>query len=245
MTKTNLLIFCAFLVPACAGGDSDDDETTAGSIAETSTSSDAMTTTMTTDMTTTMTTTTATTASTLTTDSPESSGSEDTASTGEPAELSCESYCSIYLTECVDFSEYSNEADCLSNCAAWPVGEQSDTAVDSLGCRIYHATVAGSTDPDVHCPHAGPSGAATCVQAAAPDCDSYCTLFATNCVDGLYTYDDNDDCLTQCATWYPGTAKDTAGHTIGCHAYHAGAAEADPDLHCPHSGAGGGGICVL
>jgi hypothetical protein len=245
MTKTNLLLLCALLIPACAGGDGDDtnaEDTTGGSINEPSTGTDP-TTTMTTDMTTTMTTA-PTTAETLTTTDSADSGTDDT-STGEPADLSCESYCGTYMTACADFAEYANDDDCLSNCMQWPVGLLEDTEGDSLGCRLYHAGVAGQTEPDMHCPHAGPSGDGICVAAAAPDCATYCTDFAANCVDDLYTYDDNDDCLAQCGTWYAGTSKDTAGHTVGCHTYHANAAMEDPGLHCPHAAAGGGGICVL
>ena len=36
---------------------------------------------------------------------------------------------------------------------------------------------------------------------------------------------------------------DTTGNTIGCRLYHAGAAAADPVLHCPHAGPTGGNVC--
>ena len=42
-------------------------------------------------------------------------------------------------------------------------------AGDSLGCRIYHSTVASSIDPSVHCPHAGPNGDGICADDGAPD----------------------------------------------------------------------------
>jgi len=249
MPNTKLLLLCALFASACAGGDGDDtnaDDTTGGSVDPTTSSSDTMTTgvTMTTDMTTSMTTA-PTTAETLTTDDTlDSSGTDDT-STGEPADLSCESYCSIYAATCADFAAYANDADCLANCAQWPLGVENATEGDSLGCRQYHVTVASQTEPDVHCPHSAPNGDGICIDALAPDCATYCSSFEQNCTDDLYTYADNDDCLEQCGTWYAGTAKDTAGHTVGCHTYHSGAAMADPETHCPHAGAGGGGICVL
>jgi hypothetical protein len=241
----------ALFLTACAGGDDDDgmadDDTSGGSVGETSTgmTTDPMTTTMTTAPTTaeTLSTTTdpATTDATTETTDPDTGDS----STGEPPELSCESYCSIYAASCVDHSEYSNEQDCLDNCAQWPIGEAADTGIDSLGCRIYHATVAGSTDPETHCPHAGPSGDATCVTADSPDCATYCTRYFENCTGDLNAFMDEGECNAECATWYPGTFKDTAGHTIGCHSYHAMAAAQDAETHCPHAGPGGGGICVL
>jgi hypothetical protein len=247
MTKTKLLLLSALFASACAAGDGDDtnaDDTTGGSVDPTTTTDPATTdpsTTMTTDMTTT-----APTSLTMTTDDTmDSSGGTDESSTGEPADLSCDSYCSIYATACADFAEYANDADCLANCAQWPVGVQDETEGDSLGCRLYHVTVASQTEPDMHCPHSGPSGDGICVEDLAPDCDTYCADFEANCIGDLYTYEDTADCLEQCSAWYPGTAKDTAGHTIGCHTYHAGAAMADPEEHCPHAGAGGGGICVL
>lgn len=249
MTKTMTLLLSLSLLPACAGGDDDDDGMNAdsgsvgGSDDSTGGTSAGMTS-MTGDPTTAPTTA-ETLSTTATTDEDSSSGAADSSSGEPPAELTCASYCEVYLSGCVDFSEYANDQDCLDNCAQWPTGEAADTAVDSLGCRLYHATVATSTDPAIHCPHAGPSGAATCVTENAPDCGLYCSRYFESCVDGLNAYDDEADCMAQCAGWYPGTAKDVDGDTIGCRAYHAGAAVADPDTHCPHAGPGGGGICVL
>ena len=41
----------------------------------------------------------------------------------------------------------------------------------------------------------------------------------------------------------PAAVGDTSGNTIGCRLYHAGAAAADPVLHCPHAGPTGGDVC--
>lgn len=169
---------------------------------------------------------------------------DESGSTGG-AEITCEAYCGLYAEACVDFSEYANEQHCLEHCAQWPVGAADDTGHDSLGCRIYHATVAKSTDPDFHCPHSGPSGDGVCVRDEAPDCDLYCTRYFNACTDDLNAYADTDDCMMQCSTWYPGSLDDVVGHTVGCRAYHAQAALGGPDEHCPHAGPGGGGVCVL
>jgi hypothetical protein len=186
-----------------------------------------------------------TTSTTTTGDSSISTTAGDTEGDSEQPALTCADYCGIYLEACGDFSAYANEQHCLDNCAQWPVGSADDTESDSLGCRIYHATVAASVDANFHCPHAGPNGDGVCVAAGAPSCTLYCSRYLTNCTEDLNAYIDEADCMTQCSTWYPGTEDDLVGHTVGCHTYHAGAAAAGPEEHCPHAGPGGGGVCVL
>ena len=166
-------------------------------------------------------------------DAPTTGGTTTDGTTGAPTttdpttggvELTCESYCEIYATACKDFSEYDNTDACLAQCGQWPLGEVNATAGDSLGCRLYHVTVASTTDPNVHCPHAGPNGAATCVEAGAPTCEAYCSKYFANCKDDLNLYIDEADCAAKCAEWYPGKENDAAGDSVGCRLYHAGAA---------------------
>ncbi|HEY1585752.1 MAG TPA: hypothetical protein VGH63_08685 [Polyangia bacterium] len=86
---------------------------------------------------------------------------------------------------------------------------------------------------------------------AAPTCAAYCAKIQMNCVaDGdagsNVQYPDSATCQTYCATgagWAVGMIGDTAGNTIGCRLYHAGAAAADPVTHCPHAGPTGGDVC--
>jgi hypothetical protein len=182
--------------------------------------------------------------------SPDTDGDEDSGSgssdTGEPVgDLDCSTYCSIYMDACQDYSEYANAQHCLDHCGQWPIGAVEDTAADSLGCRTYHVTVASSTDPHLHCPHSGPSGEATCVDADAPTCDLYCTRYFSNCTDDLNLWADMDMCLAQCGLWYAGSVADTVGHTIGCRAYYANLAAGDAEANCIHAGPGGGEQCVL
>jgi len=210
-------------------------ETTAGESTAAPTTTEAPTTdATTTDATTTAATTTAATTTDATT----------TDATTGGVELTCESYCEIYATACKDFSEYDNTDACLAQCGQWPPGEVNATAGDSLGCRLYHVTVASTTDPNVHCPHAGPNGAATCVEAGAPTCEAYCNKYFANCKDDLNLYVDEADCAAKCAEWYPGKENDAAGDSVGCRLYHAGAALGDAPLHCPHAGPGGADVCV-
>jgi len=168
----------------------------------------------------------------------------DLTTTGEPVELTCENYCALYATGCADFSKYANDQDCLSQCKQWPEGIAGETAGDSLGCRLYHVGVANQVDANVHCPHAGPTGADVCVAADPPQCQDYCDTYLKNCTDKLNAYVDAADCLAQCGEWYPGTAADTMGDTVGCRIYHAGVAMADANTHCPHAGPGGAMVCV-
>ena len=90
------------------------------------------------------------------------------------------------------------------------------------------------------------------VNGNAPTCAAYCAKIAMNCVagdgggSGNVQYPDNATCMSTCATaaaWAPGMTGDTTGNTVGCRLYHAGAAAADPVLHCPHAGPTGGDVC--
>ncbi|MCY1071929.1 hypothetical protein OV090_44705 [Nannocystis sp. RBIL2] len=187
------------------------------------------------------TTTTSPTTPTSTTD--DTTTTTDTTTTG--GEVTCEAYCGIYLDACTDFAEYDNMQACLDQCGQWPVGTPADTAGDTLGCRLYHVTVASTVDANEHCPHASPNGAGVCVDAGAPSCDDYCTDYFANCTADLNMYNDEADCLDQCGHWYPGTSADVDGDTVGCRLYHAGVAATDDELHCPHAGPGGAGVCVI
>lgn len=172
---------------------------------------------------------------------------DDTGQDTGPAleDPTCEAYCDLYLDACQDYSEYANEQHCLDHCAQWPVGMVEDVGGDSLGCRTYHVTVAASTDAALHCPHAGPSGMHTCVDAEQPTCELYCTRYFGNCQGELDLWADMDECMSECSGWYPGTITDDHGHTTGCRAFYANLAAADAELHCPNAGPGGGEACVL
>lgn len=175
-------------------------------------------------------------------DPDDGSSSDDGPAAGDPT---CEAYCEIYRGACQDFSEYANEQHCMDHCAQWPVGTAADVGGDTLGCRTYHATVAASTDANIHCPHSGPGGDHTCVAEAAPSCELYCTRYFGNCEGALNLWADMDECVAGCEGWYPGTSTDDSGHSIGCRAFYANLAAADPELHCPNAGPGGGAVCVL
>jgi hypothetical protein len=87
------------------------------------------------------------------------------------------------------------------------------------------------------------------VDGATPvSCSTYCQTILQNCtaadgsVGGTAQYNDSVDCENTCALLPMGTYGDTAD-TVGCRQYHATLAAQDPVMHCPHAGAGGGGVC--
>jgi len=77
----------------------------------------------------------------------------------------------------------------------------------------------------------------------APDCAAYCTQIQSVCNMTNLQYKDQTDCMRHCAAYPVGTDADMAGNTVGCRAYHAGAASGNAGLHCPHAGPSGGGAC--
>ncbi|MCY1057477.1 hypothetical protein [Nannocystis sp. SCPEA4] len=224
-----------------AASDGTQGTTTGTATDETTTTTGTEGTTETTSPTTTSPTTTTTSPTTTTTT--DATTTEDTTTNG--GELTCEAYCGTYMEACTDFAEYDNMQACLDQCGQWPAGTPADVDGDTLGCRLYHVTVASTVDADVHCPHASPNGSGVCVAADAPTCADYCTDYLANCTDDLNSYNDEADCLDQCGHWYPGTAADTVGDTVGCRLYHAGVALTDAETHCPHAGPGGAGVCVV
>jgi hypothetical protein len=158
-------------------------------------------------------------------------------------EFTCETYCAIYLGGCASPGEYEGEEDCLDQCAQWPIGEPGALTGDSLHCRANHASMASMSDV-MHCAFAGPSGGGVCVDPNAPTCADYCSLYFANCTGGLNLYADIDDCLVQCAGWYPGLENDTTSDSVACRTYHADVAGGDDVVHCPHAGPDGGHVCV-
>ncbi|HEX6836627.1 MAG TPA: hypothetical protein VF334_08645 [Polyangia bacterium] len=84
---------------------------------------------------------------------------------------------------------------------------------------------------------------------SAPTCAAYCAKIQMNCTGGdaggNEQYASESGCNSYCgsAGWGVGMIGDTSGNTIGCRLYHAGAAAADPVLHCPHAGPTGGAVC--
>jgi hypothetical protein len=167
-------------------------------------------------------------------------GAEATTCEGEPD--TCEAYCALVETACtgdnaIDFGG----ASCAETCAAYPPGEDGDMGNDSAHCRLYHVGVASMTDPEVHCPHAGPDGGGQCV---ASTCDAYCALVETACTGDNAIDFGETGCADTCAAYPPGEDGDMGNNSAHCRLYHVGVASmTDPEVHCPHAGPDGGGQC--
>ncbi|HEX4354202.1 MAG TPA: hypothetical protein VHZ95_14835 [Polyangiales bacterium] len=89
-----------------------------------------------------------------------SSGSSASAGSGGGAAVAvnCSTYCSLAVgMMCTGTLQlYSDAAACQTGCAMIKAGgTASDAAGDTLGCRIYHLTLANSSAANsvTHCPH--------------------------------------------------------------------------------------------
>lgn len=68
----------------------------------------------------------------------------------------CEGFCAIATSICP--TEYPDVDGCLASCAGFADTEPydiNDVSGDTLACRLYHLTIAATSDGDsqVHCPH--------------------------------------------------------------------------------------------
>lgn len=106
--------------------------------------------------------------------------------------------------------------------------DDADTDTDTAGTAV--GTTAATAEP-------------TTGGAADVTCADYCTAITANCTGATAQYGSMEACMGSCTAFDVGTAADTAGNTLGCRLYHAGAAKADPATHCVHAGPGGAGVC--
>ena len=182
--------------------------------------------------------------------------------------LDCPTYCTTIQATCTGAnSQYSDMAHCTGTCGEFDVGASTDTGgQNTLGCRLYHAQNAMLTmDTATHCPHAGPVGAkvdATTGVCGADPCTDFCTLDTKTCgtdaapVTGVTNhYTDMAACMTACAGFDKTTAYSSAApnkNTLACRINHLTNAAANAtaatvtawNLHCGHTLANGGGVCV-
>lgn len=80
---------------------------------------------------------------------------------------------------------------------------------------------------------------------AAVSCTNYCDQSLQTCTEGNAVFGSRAQCNEACAR-YPqnGEVDDKSGNTLQCRFTHLGFAKTDPNIHCPHTGPEGGGICV-
>lgn len=153
--------------------------------------------------------------------------------------LDCPTYCTQIQRNCTGpNAQYPDQDQCTHACASFAVtGMVTDTAGNTLGCRINYA-VAASTMATAHCPHAGPAG--DLITAAGPAfcsggdaCTSFCTLEILACgsqvapLDGdpkdstgnhIYQYVNQANCVSLCHGWDKTHAYSTMamGNSLAC-----------------------------
>jgi hypothetical protein len=182
--------------------------------------------------------------STTTTSSTGGSGTGGSTTTGGAA--TCTSYCTAIMANCTGADQqYLTQATCEAECAAFAAGMPGDMSGNSLECRAYHAGVAGTMNPEVHCVHAGPLGSgsdaagAACTTNNIERCQAYCSIVTEVC--GTTPYASADACNTACMTATDDTDFTTnvqSGDNLACHMYHVSVAAqggANATTHCPHA----------
>lgn len=160
-------------------------------------------------------------------------------------ETACDRYCDVIMSACTSVPQYTSREACFAYCddfAKLPIGVEDDQEGNSVECRIYHATVASATSPELHCPHAGQSGGGVC----GTYCENYCHLMLENCT----TYDATGEaaCLTECGS-VPDTGEPNGmtGNNIQCRIHFAGLAgaeQATADALCAAADITTSGECV-
>lgn len=168
--------------------------------------------------------------------------------------LDCATYCGEIQTNCKDANaQYPTETDnahCMAACNSFPKGALTDTAGNTLGCRIYHAGAPAMSDPVTHCPHAGPGGDLTSVTSPPGTCGDACTSFCTLEIMACGTttsaattgqYPDMGTCINDCQGFKNSTHKygiTSAGDSLACRLYHAtnAAISGNAGVHCKHTG---------
>jgi hypothetical protein len=151
----------------------------------------------------------------------------------------CEDYCTGIQATCNGGNQqYADQQSCLSACGAMPRGSDTDTDVDTLGCRNYHLGAAGA-DPATHCPHAGPGGGGVCGTWT----QTVCRQLTQSCTGDEQQFTNAGECeglLSDVPA--TGAAGDLSGDTIQCRSAHMQVATGDA-THCDHAGFSGGDVC--
>jgi len=159
-------------------------------------------------------------------------GIEDRKLVPATAEVTCDNYCDLAMTNCTaEFALYASRESCMGTCAKLELGKLDDQGVDTVGCRLHNAELAGQTgEKSEYCVNAGPGGNASC----GSDCEAYCKLMKGICPAQFTT---DMDCATECAM-VPDHGNYNIGvpleNSIECRLYHVSAATID-NMHCVHA----------
>jgi hypothetical protein len=164
--------------------------------------------------------------------------------------LGCDAYCFEIQALCSGpDAQFDSIESCLGFCDALTLGNEGDIGTSTIACRQRELGVATLvTEPDVHCPIAGPAGENS--NEGADDtcggaCEAYCeALEATCAADFADAFGDFDSCLSDCDLLPDLGAYDASiqdGDSIQCRLYHLRAATGAPVPHCSHAAATGPG----
>lgn len=154
---------------------------------------------------------------------------------------SCATYCGMIEDNCEDTPQYF-DGSCEAICAQFSAGLSTDPTgadvtggTDTLACRAYHVSVAGMTEPELHCPHSGPVGEGQC--SGDGKVEAFCAL--QNAICGTEQYATEADCvadITGVTDGGPYDATHQTDDTLACRTYHLTAAAVDSAAHCQHTG---------
>ena len=166
----------------------------------------------------------------------------------------CEGMCDKVQASCGDSgpnSQFASKAACVDFCknlGKYPLGKTGDVSGNSVGCRTYHAGVAGkdAASATLHCPHTGKFGGSTC----GTPCENYCNMTQSNCTGVSELYKNPGDCNSTCVKQTVGTDSSAVeGNTLMCMMNHVALAGKDAVTagnECPSGGIPNtlGGKCV-
>jgi len=178
----------------------------------------------------------------------------------------CEGYCAIYRTACKGDStnpfvslglsndNAGTQSECIAKCQGIPpmpglggyyAADAGKNSGDTLGCRLYYATLAAS-DPTTYCDFAGIRPSTACQDdTSKPSCSNFCLALDTACKGDLAVFESSDQCEKVCEKTSPGV-KDSieTEDTVACRTAHAfNALLVKASDHCPHTGPLGANVC--
>jgi len=140
----------------------------------------------------------------------------------------CDNYCDNVGIVCTgDLMQWTDRAQCMAACMTFPEINTVTlggfvTSGNSLPCRKYHATVAGTSpaSAQVHCLHTGPlGGSGWCGQ----ECEGLCNIAVGACNNSLTVNNCMNMCMNLTSSSTANTTEILQGMTpkgsVGCATY--------------------------
>lgn len=176
------------------------------------------------------------------------------------SDVTCESYCDTVIGSCGTVTgtdggnaQYLSREGCLAQCSTMKVGKAEDRNVDTVGCRLHYATLAGQDAKQ--CRAAGSNGGGVC---GANRCEVFCQQAVARCTPAYISpvpYASYGDCLSTCNAEFTFDATKSEvvfqGPDLNCRIAHLVAANdpstgfGPPPNHCWHvDRVGTGGFCT-